>query len=279
MNQARDGGVFYAAQSSISNSVFYANTALVNGGVIYSNSNNLFMNCTFVSNNAGTAPVLFRAAGTPYITNSIVYGSPVPFGPSTVPVVTYTRLDAAYAGQGNITTDPRFVDLAATDFHLQYDSPCIDVGTNSGAPLEDYDGAVRPQGAGIDIGAYEGGAQPNIQILRSLMVQAPADYVAQGGNSTDPVPGAILSFSYNIINSGNAPAINVSMTEEIPQYTEYQNLSATCSIPAEILYQHTTPNGLYDDQAVQPITGIKWLLTAPLPAQTSVTATMNVFIK
>jgi hypothetical protein len=51
--------------------------------------------------------------------------------------------------------DPKFVNFAAKDFHLQSTSPLI----NAGAPLtgvtNDYDGVSRPQGAGHDIGAYE----------------------------------------------------------------------------------------------------------------------------
>ncbi len=51
--------------------------------------------------------------------------------------------------------DPRFVNVSADDFHLQSDSQCIDIGTANGAPATDFDGDVRPQGAGYDIGADE----------------------------------------------------------------------------------------------------------------------------
>jgi hypothetical protein len=52
--------------------------------------------------------------------------------------------------------DPRVVNLGTYDFHLQSDSPIIDVGANLGSSVpNDRDGNSRPKGAGFDIGAYE----------------------------------------------------------------------------------------------------------------------------
>ncbi len=42
-----------------------------------------------------------------------------------------------------------------SDFHLLASSPAIDAGTATEAPATDLDGTARPQGAGIDLGAYE----------------------------------------------------------------------------------------------------------------------------
>jgi len=55
------------------------------------------------------------------------------------------------------TGDPKFVDPAAADFHLEANSPAIDTGSSIDAPSSDFDGDSRPQGAGHDIGAYEVG--------------------------------------------------------------------------------------------------------------------------
>ena len=49
-----------------------------------------------------------------------------------------------------------FVDAAKLDFHLQAGSPiAIDAGGADKAPATDFDGIPRPQGAGIDVGAFE----------------------------------------------------------------------------------------------------------------------------
>lgn len=41
------------------------------------------------------------------------------------------------------------------DLHLTAGSPAIDAGENTGAPLVDFDGVLRPQGNFVDLGAYE----------------------------------------------------------------------------------------------------------------------------
>jgi len=64
--------------------------------------------------------------------------------------------DGDYAGEnGNISSDPLFVDPENGDFHLQLGSPCIDSGTSKYVPSTDIDGESRPQGSDPDIGADE----------------------------------------------------------------------------------------------------------------------------
>jgi len=58
-------------------------------------------------------------------------------------------------GTDYVEGDPKFVDEASRDMHLQGGSPAIDKGSDVDAPSNDYDGNIRPQGAGYDIGAYE----------------------------------------------------------------------------------------------------------------------------
>lgn len=58
----------------------------------------------------------------------------------------------------SITADPQFVNYLRAgggDYHLKDTSPAIDKGTKTHAPSTDLDGKVRPQGAAVDIGAYE----------------------------------------------------------------------------------------------------------------------------
>ena len=43
----------------------------------------------------------------------------------------------------------------ADGYKLSEDSPALDMGTLTGAPDRDLEGVARPQGAGIDVGAYE----------------------------------------------------------------------------------------------------------------------------
>jgi hypothetical protein len=56
-----------------------------------------------------------------------------------------------------IGVDPKFVDPANLDFHLQAGSPAINAGT-SVDNFVDFDGKVRPYDGAYDIGVYEYGA-------------------------------------------------------------------------------------------------------------------------
>lgn len=59
---------------------------------------------------------------------------------------------------GDINADPQFVNYVKTgggNYHLTSTSPAINRGTATLAPPTDFDGVARPQGDGIDIGAYE----------------------------------------------------------------------------------------------------------------------------
>ena len=79
----------------------------------------------------------------------------------------YTNIKGGCEGEGNIDTDPLFVDVsdpdpANWDLHLRPDSPCIEAGTNDvELPETDYEGDTRiidGDGSGtatVDMGADE----------------------------------------------------------------------------------------------------------------------------
>lgn len=59
------------------------------------------------------------------------------------------------AGANDLSEDPLFMNPNYDNFHLDANSPCIDKGTSTDAPVEDFDGDARPQGLEYDIGADE----------------------------------------------------------------------------------------------------------------------------
>jgi hypothetical protein len=65
-------------------------------------------------------------------------------------------LDCGYTIKNNLVkTDPLFVNHSIRDYNLQASSPAIDNGMALHHITNDFDGTLRPQGEGYDIGAYE----------------------------------------------------------------------------------------------------------------------------
>lgn len=90
------------------------------------------------------------------MTNSILWDNvPGDFGTYRLGTSTYTITysdigDGFVPGPGNISGDPLFVDMANGDYHLQPDSPCVDTGTNAGAPDHDWESDPRPMDGDLD---------------------------------------------------------------------------------------------------------------------------------
>ncbi len=59
--------------------------------------------------------------------------------------------------------DPLFVDVTANDFHLQQDSPAVDVGSPGDVPGMDFDGNLRSQD-----GDHDGSAQPDMGVYEYM---------------------------------------------------------------------------------------------------------------
>jgi hypothetical protein len=155
-NSYSDGGMLYQCRGTIRNNVIYNNTGAaldtctgpVVNNTIY-NSGGVLLYGTVINNifwTDGSSP--FNYLG-PTPRNCVISG--------------YTG-----SGTGIITDDPKFVDPANGDFHLQSTSPCIDAGlttTTTAGVKADISGVqrglkavgapARGDGSGMDIGAYE----------------------------------------------------------------------------------------------------------------------------
>ena len=55
----------------------------------------------------------------------------------------------------NLFSDPSFVDASNVDFRVRFGSAAIDAGIPIDGLATDMTGIARPQGLGVDIGAYE----------------------------------------------------------------------------------------------------------------------------
>jgi len=183
------GGGFYLNGSSptIKNCIISGNVA-PEGGAIYSHvpGNPLIVNCTIsgnVASNSAGAIYCYDSSNLS-ISHSILWGDTAPYaseimvgnmgGPTSIQI-SYCDIqggeqnvklaDGCTAdgctvewGEGNIDSDPCFVNPDNNDYHLLEESPCIDAGDPEfvlGPDETDIDGNPRVSGEKIDIGADE----------------------------------------------------------------------------------------------------------------------------
>ncbi|MDD5327623.1 MAG: PQQ-binding-like beta-propeller repeat protein [Phycisphaerae bacterium] len=161
-NTATYGGGIYCDNSSptITNCIITGNTAGICGGGIYSTNNKpIVVSCTIADNSAGiNGGGTFGCSGL--IANCIIWGNSGGEYPqlydSVEPIYSCIQ-DWAGTGIGNIDADPCFV--GSGDYHLLFNSPCIDAGSPlyKALGLTDIDGQPRVIGTCIDMGADEYG--------------------------------------------------------------------------------------------------------------------------
>ncbi len=164
---------------------FYGPPGHAEGGAfrLESASSLSIANCTITGNSHG-----FYNYGTIQILNSIVLDA---ISGTGVTIATYSDIEGGHTGEGTIDSNPLFVD--STDFHLQDGSPCIDTGTNSGAPAADFEGTPRPQDGVVDMGAYE---------YTPLFVSSGTPSVLSGFAGGPFTPG---SMAFTLRNRGASP--------------------------------------------------------------------------
>ena len=95
------------------------------------------------------------SGGNPTITNCIIWDNGDDLNNCSA---MYSCIEDGDAGEGNISSDPCFVDAANDDYHLQSVSPCINAGDpnyESASGETDIDGINRIIGGTIDMGADE----------------------------------------------------------------------------------------------------------------------------
>ncbi|HPO12529.1 MAG TPA: tetratricopeptide repeat protein [Candidatus Hydrogenedentes bacterium] len=188
------GAQHYQASAQYVNSLFYSNSAYGGGGVNVETSTCNMMNCTLYGNSPNGNS---SARSTIVYCNSIFWmNTPseiVTFSDSVT--VQYCNVRNGYSGTGNLNTDPLFINAGGGDFRLACTSPCRDTGTATGASDMDLRSFLRPQGTGVDRGAYE----------MSPDTENPPEVIAI--NCLDESPAAAVSVRFLVVFSEDVSGV------------------------------------------------------------------------
>jgi len=181
----RGGGLYFAVgtgyfenQLNLTNVVLGNNRAREQGAALYIfhessevgtvRSETQLLHTTIAAPQPVDSAAVYAEAGTVGITNTIIASHTVGIQRSGGTVhEDYNlffgngsdRMGEMTGGVHSIQADPRFVNPAGGDYRLGVGSAAQDAGVDVGV-VQDLDRVSRPQGAGVDIGAYESQHEP-----------------------------------------------------------------------------------------------------------------------
>jgi hypothetical protein len=153
------GGIYAASNGKVRNTLITGNDGDHGGGLYLSGGT--AESCTITGNSAGKGGGLYLDSGA--VSNTIIYFN------QSINGSNYFNNSTSYSyshcctapnipnGIGIMVADPRFLNLAAGDFGLATNSPCIDAGINSSWMINAFDLAGKPRilNGFVDLGAYE----------------------------------------------------------------------------------------------------------------------------
>ncbi|HMJ58292.1 MAG TPA: choice-of-anchor Q domain-containing protein [Gemmatimonadales bacterium] len=137
------------------------------GGIVLADTNNVAKNNLVYNNYWGVQISLEKSAAVQWYHNTVTandFGADMSNSGSSVLFknnIVYNNAGLNLYQMGsvvqttNLTTNPNFVNPGAFDFHVNLGSAAIDTGTFLPSVVVDFSGVTRPQGAQVDIGAYE----------------------------------------------------------------------------------------------------------------------------
>ena len=214
-NTATAGGGMHNLNSSsptVMNCLFSGNT----GSGVYNeyNSSATLVNCTLSDNTANSygGAISIHDYSSCQAINCVIWGNTAPnlgngiyYDNTSSATVTYSNIQDAITGTGNISVDPMFVTAGSEtipttsgDYRLRTGSPAIDAGNNAANTLAtDLAGNPRIRSGVIEMGAYENTPQSKIVYVdSSISVSGDGSSWAKAYKTlSDALQGASVDFT------------------------------------------------------------------------------------
>ncbi len=235
-NTADSGGGMYNNSSSpmLSSVIFIENSAFTGGGGIYNDSSsptltNVTLSGNIVQYDGGG---MYNTSSSPTLNNCILWGNGAGSsngdqiyisgtGTTTLNYSCYSNETGDISGtltegDGNITSDPLFVDAANGDYRIYGNSPCVDAGNNSyNTETTDIRGEARIQNTTIDIGAYEwtDGVEPSPPLAVTTAEVTTFDHASatMGGEVTSDGGSTVTGRGVVYNTAGNPTLLNTQV--------------------------------------------------------------------
>gem|GEM_PF-4936856 len=236
---------------------FIENETNSQGSAIYSYSDNndthvYISNCTFFNNATYISSGAIRQGnGFMEIVNTLITGTE---GGPAIDFYSFnsSRLSITYSDfwdnedgdwtdnvaqyfdwEGNMSEDPLYVDPFSWDFHLDYDSPCVDTG--------DPDSPDDPDGSRADIGAWNAYPQPDYAV--DLETSKPNGVGAAGST---------VIYSFSVLNDGLMDDIyDITFRSLLPQGWTIEYITSTGRHDRESIMSLTSGETYQIDVVVQ----------------------------
>ena len=261
-NTGAGGGLQVTGDLTTTGAIFIDNAALNGGGLHHNNGRARIINNLFARNRAGNAgaalyfnsgalgqagiiyttiasPTLnaregiYLAAGTAHLTNTIIANHETGLrnagGTASEDYNLFfgntNDLQGApiTSGGNSLTGDPAFTNPFNDDYHLRPVSAAINRAQDV-AIFTDFEGQLRPQGGGFDIGYDE------LRFLADLVL-------AKAVMPANAVPGAPVTYTLRFVNQGNLTATNVVLTDIVPSAIVDRNVSSSSSLITDTAVQ------------------------------------------
>ncbi|MBN1392762.1 MAG: right-handed parallel beta-helix repeat-containing protein [Sedimentisphaerales bacterium] len=148
-NNSNTGVYVESSTASIKNCLIYDNSA----GMVFEDAEEATVRNNTIVDNTSYGVQVSSGSG-PAISNCILWNNDDDLSGCSV---TYSCIQDGNSGTGNISSYPYFADYDGNDFHLTWNSPCIDLGDPNGdyEGQSDIDGQPRVIWDRVDMGADE----------------------------------------------------------------------------------------------------------------------------